>query len=277
MNLCRDRLHKKGFADPEASAKLLLTQGLGLDMSLLVLSPDYPLTAQQENQFDDYCERWLPDMSLSRLLGRAAFWSGEYLIDKYTLEPRADTGALITLCLRWALTQGVPQSVVDLGTGSGIVGLELAKAWHDARVVLCDCCSGALAVAQENIKASALTERVVVHPSDWFSAINDSFDLLVSNPPYVATGYQLEDSVSRYDPHLALYSGKQGLDAITVLLRDGQQYLNDQGALILEIGFDQSKPVKQLAEHYGWKLWGSENDLSDIVRALAFMPKEQGA
>lgn len=270
LQQCKSALLAKGFEDPAQAARSLLVEGLGVDPLTLLVQPETRLSAQQSARLAILLAPWQPAMSLARLLGEAVFRNTRYQIDASTLEPRADSGALIDLALRWAATRNPPDALLDLGSGSGIIGLELAQAWPESRVILADISAAALAVAAHNSQRLGLAERVRVIQSDWFTAISGRFDLLIANPPYIADGYPLDASVRDYDPALALYAGKEGLDALRILLAQGSGYLRKQGALMLEIGFDQAEKVKAIAAQEGWRLWGFERDLGNQIRALAF-------
>lgn len=274
LRQCESALLAKGFEYPAQAARSLLVEGLGVDPLTLLVQPETRLSVQQSARLAILLARWQPAMSLARLLGEAVFRNARYRIDASTLEPRADSSALIDLALRWAASRNppndLPDCLLDLGSGSGIIGLELAQAWPESRVTLSDISAAALAVASQNSQRLGLAERVRVIQSDWFTAISGGFDLLIANPPYIADGYPLDASVRDYDPALALYAGKEGLDALRILLSQGGDYLREQGALMLEIGFDQTEQVKAIARQEGWRLWGFERDLGGQIRALAF-------
>ena len=169
-------------------------------------------------------------------------------MSKDTLEPRPDSETLVELALDHVVTsgmQGRSLSILDLGTGTGAIGLSLLDAMPKSSAVLTDISTGALDMARANANANGLTERVRFVHSDWFDAVEGRFDLIVSNPPYIASSIvpTLDLEVRAHDPHLALDGGEDGLHPYRILSTLASVYLRPHGLVAVEIGYDQAAPV----------------------------------
>lgn len=205
-----------------------------------------------------------------RVVGRREFHGLDLLLDASTLEPRDDTETLVSLVLDHA---GPAPRFADLGTGPGTVGLALLSERPGARAVLTDSSAEALAVARRN--AAALGFYAEFRKGSWCDALDDLFDFIVSNPPYIASGTipTLDAAVREHDPHLALDGGADGLDAFRLILGGAAAHLEPGGFLALEIGFDQREAVERLGEEAGWRLEEARTDTGSRDRALLLRPR----
>ena len=158
-------------------------------------------------------------------------------------------------------------SILDLGTGSGAIGLSLAYEHQDANVVLVDASDTALEIAQQNKTQLALDNVELKHGS-WYEPVRGrKFDLIVSNPPYIEPGDPcLESSVTDFEPHLALFAVEDGLTHLTTIIQNGPQYLNPKGCLMVEHGFQQGSNVRNIFLEYGFKQIQTMNDLAGHER-----------
>ena len=237
-----------------------------------VAEPGWHLRRLREAEdFDAALHAVCEGVPLFRAIGRREVNGLAFAISPDTLEPRDDTVALASLAFRHARSDA---RFADLGTGTGLVGLHLAWDLPAGRGVLTDVSEGALAVAKANAERLNVADQVEFACGSWLEPLEGTFDVIVSNPPYIATDVipTLDPSVRDHDPHLALDGGADGLDAYRAILRDAGAYLRKGGFLALEIGYDQREAVVRLADALGWRLFDKRRDMGGHVRALAFRP-----
>jgi len=230
------------------------------DRAWLLLNDALELSVEQQTQFQQGLARLLDDEPLAYVTGWQAFHGLELQITPDVLVPRADTETLVN----WALALGLPQArVLDLGTGSGAIALALKHQRPDWSVHAVDQSVQALAVAQAN--ARRLQLDVLMKQSDWFSQVQGHFDLIVSNPPYIAQGDSHLPGLV-HEPQTALVSGPQGLDDLQTIISKAPDYLNTQAWLLLEHGYDQAPAVRDILQQHGFTEVQSRNDLAGIAR-----------
>ncbi|MGJ8624042.1 MAG: peptide chain release factor N(5)-glutamine methyltransferase [Yoonia sp.] len=186
---------------------------------------------------------------LSQVLGYRDFYKHRFIVTADVLDPRPDTETLIEVALQHAAMR-----VLDLGTGSGCILLSLLDEWADAQGVGTDISPAALDVAGRNAAALGLDRRVTLLQSDWFAAVTGPFDLIVSNPPYIALEEMdaLQPEVRLFEPQGALTDGADGLSAYRRIIGDAGDYLSPDGRLILEIGPTQGDAVRAMMADAGF-------------------------
>ena len=230
------------------------------DRAWLLLNDMLELSHGQQTQFQHGLERLMANEPLAYLTGVQAFHGLDLLVTPDVLVPRADTETLVD----WALSLDLDQaSVLDLGTGSGAIALALKHKRPTWTVQAVDQSAEALAVAQAN--AHKLQLEVAFTQSDWLGQVQGRFDLIVSNPPYIAQGDPHLPGLV-YEPQNALVSGPQGLDDLQTIIGHAPSYLKPQGWLLLEHGYDQAPAVCQLLRQNGFIQVQSRNDLAGIAR-----------
>ena len=201
---------------------------------------------------------------LQHLLGSVGFHGHEFKVDARALIPRHETEELVEWLV--ANAKPVPLKVLDLGCGSGVIGLSLAAAWPDSQITLADVSKDALSLARENAESLHLTNITFVETS-LFSSLHDHFDLIVANLPYVPEADR--DSLSpevMHDPALALFSGSDGLDLIRQFCAEVHAFLNPGGSIAMEIGHDQSNITMDLLRAGGLEEVSVMKDISGIER-----------
>jgi release factor glutamine methyltransferase len=238
------------------------------DRAWLLLHDTLVLTHEQQTEFTQGLEQLLGYMPLAYLTGVQAFHGLDLQVTPVVLVPRADTETLVD----WALALGLPQArVLDLGTGSGAIALALKHKRPTWTVQAVDQSAMALAVAQAN--AHKLQLQVAFAQSDWFSRVQDKFDLIVANPPYIASD-DLHLPGLVHEPRSALVSGPQGLNDLQAIIAQAPSYLKPQGWLLLEHGYDQAAAVCELLRQNGLTQVQSRNDLAGIARCSGGMRAE---
>ncbi|QXT41449.1 peptide chain release factor N(5)-glutamine methyltransferase [Gymnodinialimonas ceratoperidinii] len=203
---------------------------------------------------------------LSQILGQAPFRDRMFRVTPDVLAPRADTEVLLDAALATA-----PRAILDLGTGPGTLALTLLAELPEAHAIASDISSAALAVAADNAQALGVADRVRFVQSDWLAAIEGSFDLIVSNPPYVdaETYARLAPEITRWEPAIALTPGGDGLDAYRIIAAEAPAFLRPGGHLMVEIGFDQGAAVAALLEAAGLSDIRIDADLNGKSRVVS--------
>ncbi|KMN14572.1 SAM-dependent methyltransferase [Pseudomonas weihenstephanensis] len=241
-------------------AELLLAAALGKSRSYLHTWPEKIVSSESALIFADYLQRRRAGEPVAYILGQQGFWNLDLEVAPHTLIPRPDTELLVETALQ--LLPATPANVLDLGTGSGAIALALASERAAWQVTAVDRVLEAVALAERNRQRLAL-DNVTVLNSHWFSALADHrFDLIISNPPYIAAGdVHLAEGDVRFEPESALVAGPDGLDDIRQIVAAAPQHLNPEAWLMLEHGYDQGAPVRDLLQGAGFTQVESRKDL----------------
>ena len=246
-------------------ARLLLQYATGCSHTDLLARPETPVSAPACAQFAEWAERRAAGEPLAYLVGETEFRGRVFQVSPAVLIPRPETEVLIDLALEKLRGLAAPK-VLDLGTGSGIVAISLALECPQAAVVAVDLAKEAISVARNN--AGRLRARVDFQHSDWFvSLAGERFDLIVSNPPYVADGDpHLDLNGLPFEPRMALTAGADGLACIRHIVAAAAAHLNPGGWLLFEHGYDQGTACRNLLTHAGFKTAFTHPDLAGIDR-----------
>lgn len=243
----------------------LLQRTLGVNRAYLLAHAIEALSDDADAAYRRLLERRLAGEPLAYILGEREFFGLTFRVTPATLIPRPDTELLVELALQ--RMPAAPCRVLDLGTGSGAIALSIAHARPDVEVWACDVSPDALAVAKENARRLDLS-NVRLLESDWFAALPAlQFDLIVSNPPYIAEGDpHLAQGDLRFEPARALASGPDGLRDIRHLINESAKFLRQGGWLLFEHGYDQAARVRERLEQAGYADVFSARDLAGIER-----------
>lgn len=246
-------------------AHLLLGHLLQRERSWLIAHDDAPLSEAQQQHWDALVRRRLDGEPVAYLLGEREFHGLTLQVSPAVLVPRPDTEVLVDWALECLQAHGAATPrVIDLGTGSGAIALALRHRWPTAELTALDASAEALAVAQANAKRLALPVRFLV--SDWWQAVaGETFDLAVSNPPYIA-GDDPHLPALRHEPRQALTPEGDGLDALRTLARDAAPHLRPGAWLLFEHGWDQAEAVRRLLTTAGFAEVQSRQDLAGLDR-----------
>ena len=242
-------------------ARLLLAQATGFSEASVLAHPERSLPPEAEARFLEFAARRARGEPIAYLLGEKEFHGLLLAVNPAVLIPRPETELLVERALARK-----PASVLDLGTGYGAIALAIKRHLPRARVEAVEASAAALAVAQRN--AVKLGLEVEFRHGRWFEPVADArFDLIVSNPPYVAKGDpHLAQGDLRFEPHSALVAGPDGLDALRDIARGAPGHLNPGGWLLVEHGFGQDKAVRGLLQRAGLEDLATWPDLSGIAR-----------
>ncbi len=265
----RRRLEAAGIDTPVFDARLLLEAGAGVSRLDIVTDPRRAISPEQVAAVDALTRRREAREPVAHIIGRRHFWTLDLEVSRDVLIPRPETELLVEEALK-ALDPNQPADVLDLGTGSGAILLAVLHERQLARGVGVDVSEAALAIAVSNAKALNLADRSDFRQGSWAEAITESFDLVLSNPPYIATaeiaGLALE--VARFEPHLALDGGADGLDAYRAIIDALPRLLKPGGVFAFEVGHTQAEAVSALAEAKGFTVEPARRDLAGIPRVV---------
>ena len=250
-------------------AELLLCHVLGVNRSWLYAWPDKSLDALQQQRFDELVARRAAGEPVAHILGEREFWSFRLKVNPDTLIPRPDTELLVEQALL-LLPEDAVLKVADLGTGSGAIALAIARERPRCRVLATDLSPAALAVAQENAERNRIT-NVEFRQGRWCEALGgEQFDLIVSNPPYIAEDDpHLVQGDVRFEPRAALVSGRDGLDDICRIVNEVSEHLHKGGWLMLEHGYGQGEAVRSILVRNGFDNVRTWCDLAGHERVTA--------
>jgi release factor glutamine methyltransferase len=264
------RLEAAGLAGPVIDARLLVVAPADATRADIVTDPYRPLTAAQEATLESYLSRREHREPVSHILGRKGFWKIMLQVTPDVLTPRPDTEAVVEFALR-DFPEHARWSVLDLGVGSGAILLAILAERPQARGLGVDVSEEALAVARDNAAGLGLSGRLALLRGDWTAGLEgDAFDLVVANPPYVASDViaTLEPEVRDHEPWLALDGGADGLDHYRILAPEILRVLKPGGRFAVEIGYDQKDAVEALFREAGAAHVDTIRDLSDRDRVV---------
>jgi release factor glutamine methyltransferase len=256
-------------------AELLLLRATAKDRAYLLTHPNSELTPAQQSAYENWLTRRANHEPIQYITGEQEFYGLTLRVTPDVLIPRPETEHLVE-----ALLNRVPHDqslhIAEVGTGSGAIAIALAQHLPNATITALDNSPAALAIAQQNAERHNLTARIRFLESDLLNAvapapIDERFDVIVSNPPYVPESEILEPQVRKFEPHTALYAGTSGLDIYQRLIPQARQSLNPQGWLMMEIGHGQRDALANLLAN--WNEVDFLNDLQGIPRvAIARRP-----
>lgn len=274
MTVATDKLVAANIENPETDIRLLVQHALGISHAKFVSSLNRVLTDAEVKTLDGTITRRSQREPVSRIIGSRGFWKSEFKITSQTLDPRPDSETLIEAALKYA--DASPETILDLGTGSGCLLLSLLQEYPKARGLGLDISEEAAATARENAAALKLDTRAEFIAADWNEwQASAPFDLVISNPPYIALEEiaGLEPEVTRYDPMTALVGGDDGLECYRSIAALLPRAAKKGGLVVLEIGHTQADAVKSILALSGIAVIQTLTDLGGSDRAVvARMP-----
>lgn len=270
MSCAANRLQQAGGLDQAESRieiRALMQHSLGNgDHAWLIAHGDDAVTDDLRARFESLLARRIEGEPVAHILGRREFYGRDFIVTPDTLIPRPDTETLVEAALD-RIPVGQACGILDLGTGTGAIGITLALERPHAKVTFVDYSEAALAIARENARQLSAHNVAALH-SDWFSALKGQrFDLIVSNPPYIETADpHLQQGDLRFEPVTALASGADGLDDIRIISAQAADHLTPNGWLMLEHGYQQGAAVRNILQHHGFTNIGTATDLAGHER-----------
>lgn len=258
-----------GVDTPALDARLLIGAALAMDRADLMLKRSREITPQEQETIRVMIARRIAREPVARILGLREFWGLPFGLNEATLEPRPDTETLIELVL--AMRPKDVHRVLDLGTGTGCLLLSLLHEMPDATGLGVDCAPRALEQAKINAARLGLDKRAAFWLGNWFAGMDERFDIIVSNPPYIPTAdlAGLQPEVALFDPRAALDGGADGLGPYRIMIPMFPRYLTPHGLAAVEVGIAQAQDVAALMETAGLTDVTIKNDLGGIPRVVA--------
>ncbi|OJY27185.1 MAG: protein-(glutamine-N5) methyltransferase, release factor-specific [Rhodobacterales bacterium 65-51] len=263
------RLTAAGLPDAARDARLLMAHALEISADRVMLALHDPMPEAAAMRLEEAVTARLARQPVSQITGQRQFWGRSFRVTRDVLDPRPETETLVAEALAAPFSR-----ILDLGTGSGAILLTLLAERSGATGIATDLSDAALEVARGNAVALGLTDRASFLQGDWFAPISGRFDLIVSNPPYIAADEMagLSPEVREWEPHLALTPGGDGLDAYRAIAAGARDHLLPQGRLLVEIGPTQGAAVAALFSAAGLAQARILTDLDNrhrVVSAIA--------
>lgn len=272
MAAVRRRLLDADVDTADEDARLLLRAATGLTSLELATQQQSALTPEQSLLLEQYVTRREAHEPVSRILGSRGFWTVDLLVTPNVLDPRPDTETLIETALSLVENKpNAPLKILELGAGSGAIACALLSELPKAEAIIVDLSPHACKASQTNLARCGLSNRAFVLQAWWYEAIQAQFDLIISNPPYVASAAlnTLPPSVRLYDPLLALDGGEDGLDCYRAIIQNLPRVLKSRGLVIFELGCGQAADVRLMLEAMSLQVEKIARDLGGHERALA--------
>lgn len=267
LNSGTEWLEKRGVEDARRNMQLLLCEVLGFENPMQLYTDfDKPLQEEELTPLREMLKQRSQGIPLQHIIGWVEFYKRKFKTDARGLIPRPETEELVDLILASKLPEQA--RILDVGTGSGVIGLSLAAELSEqgAQITLVDLSPEALALAGENAQSLGV-ENVTFIQSNLFKSIEGRFDLIVANLPYIPHAESTTPSVElTHDPALALYSGDDGLDLIRVFCAQAKAFLKPSGRVAMEVGIHQDKQVEKLLAEGGFSAIYTKRDLNGIAR-----------
>lgn len=264
------RLHAAGIDSARLDARLLLGAVLSLEAPQLIAHPERALTTTEDARFRDLVDQRSRRQPLAQLLGRREFWGLAFRVTPDTLDPRPDSETVVEAALACIPDRSAPLRILDLGTGTGCLLLSLLHELPRATGTGVDRSDATLAVARANAADLGLADRTTFRQGNWTDGLNATFDLVVSNPPYIPQAEidGLMPEVARYEPRQALNGGVDGLDAYRAIAERMAGLLRPNAYLVVEVGDGQSDSVAAVFAAAGLASTARRSDLRGRTRCL---------
>lgn len=266
------KLHQAGILNSYREARLLLKYALNFSLEQIIASPQLQLTSEQLKKYENWVLRRFSHEPLSKIREEKEFWSLPFIVKAETLDPRPDSEILIEAVLKTYPSQEKSFNILDFGVGTGCLIISLLHEYPYSFGVGIDKSVDALEVARLNLARFNLQDRLKLVQTSWGEGIEETFDIIVSNPPYIAEKerHTLALEVLQYDPEMALFGGEDGLEAYRALAPHAFRLLKTSGHLYLEIGQGQEKAVEKIFKELGFSIQEWIPDLAGIIRCGIF-------
>ena len=262
-------LKNKGILTANLDVKILLAFLLNIDTKEIINYFNNEISNEFLNNFQKLLSRRLNREPIANIIGKKAFWDYDFIVNENVLTPRPDSETLIEAVLENYKNKDQKLNILDLGTGSGCLILTLLSIYLNSQGLAIDISDKALEIAKQNAKLLNIN-RIKFLKNNWNDNINEKFDIIISNPPYIPKKEieDLEPEVNKYNPLLALDGGNDGLDCYKYLAENLQKNCKKDTKIFLEIGKNQEKDIIKIFQNNGFELLKMYKDINGVVRVL---------
>ena len=260
-----------GIETPELDARIILKEVLSLDDKDLILKESLDISNEMIEKIIAIESRRLNGEPISKIFKKRDFYNSTFLISNDVLDPRPETELIVEIANNY-IDKNEVKNILDLGTGSGCILLSILKENKMINGLGIDLSKDAISIAKQNSKKLNLETLSNFLISNWMSSVNYKYDLVVSNPPYIASEdiKKLSKSVKIYDPILSLDGGDDGLNSYRLIASDLKRVVSKNALIIIEIGYNQSLQVIEIFKKNNFKLMKKYNDINGLDRVLTF-------
>ena len=260
-----------GIETPELDARIILKEVLSLDDKDLILKESLDISNEMIEKIIAIESRRLNGEPISKIFKKRDFYNSTFLISNDVLDPRPETELIVEIANNF-INKNEVKNILDLGTGSGCILLSILKENKMINGLGIDLSKDAISIAKQNSKKLNLETQSNFLISNWMSSLNYKYDLVVSNPPYIASEdiKKLSKSVKIYDPILSLDGGDDGLNSYRLIASDLKRVVSKNALIIIEIGYNQSLQVIEIFKKNNFKLMKKYNDINGLDRVLTF-------
>ena len=267
LNWTRGYFEEAGIVQPRLEAEILLAHALDVERLNLYISPDQPLTPDERSRYRTIVKSRREGTPLQHLIGEVQFFGLRFHVNREALIPRPETEELLDHILR-LVPRDRDISCLDLGTGTGVIAVCLARYFPRAAVTAVDVSEPALELAARNADRNGVGDRITFIHGDWFEHVPGTFDLVASNPPYITEEQlgELSTEVKDHEPRVALDGGARGLEKLAALIDALPNHMNPQALVFLEIGHEQDVEVTRMVQAVGFSEVRTELDLAGKQR-----------
>ena len=271
FNKSHKELEKVGILTSKLDVKILLSYILKIDINNLILHFNNNINGEDLHKFNLLLEKRLNREPIANIIGKKEFWDYDFVVNNNVLTPRQDSEILIEAILENYPNKDINLNILDLGTGSGCLILTLLKIYKNSTGTAIDISEEALNIAKQNAKQLSIN-NITFLQNNWNDNINDKFNIIISNPPYIPTETinELEPEVKQYNPLLALDGGKDGLYCYRYLAKNLHKNTQDDTKIFLEIGQNQEKDIEKIFTNNNFNLFKIYKDLGNINRIMCF-------
>ena len=274
--LAQNKLQQSNIENPAIDALVLLKHVTSFSKEKIIFNPNLELTENQLNDFWRAIARRQVREPVSHILENREFYGLDFFVNANVLDPRPDSESLIELVTKIFPDKAQKLEILELGVGSGCLSITLLKSFINAVGSGVDISLKALEVAQKNSVSHQVQNRFELKHSDLFANVAaQKFDLIISNPPYIAAAEieTLADEVRLFEPRLALDGGADGLDFYRRIASEGAGFLKPDGFVVVEVGYDQQQDVVEIFAQHRFSLKLAQRDLAGVERVLCFEGK----
>lgn len=254
---------------PQLDAEILLGYVLEMERLHLLMQLNDAVDLSLSEAYISLIKRRTSYEPIAYIVQSKEFWGLEFYVDENVLIPRPDSEVLIETVMRYFPDKSRRYQILDLGSGSGALGISLLREYRHASCDFVDLHMNALSVASLNAINLGVAERAFFIKSNWFENCSQKrYDIIICNPPYIGLDEGVAIETSKYEPHTALYAIEDGLKDYKIITSELDQHLNPGGILFLELGINKEQVVKKICVDHGLTVMATENDLSGIPRCM---------